>query len=82
MHNFFHDLESITNEILELAITVEGSVRDALQALEERRLELTREVIDSDGLLMPGKSGLKRNASGFWSSGLRWPETCVVSSPY
>src|SRR6478752_1602682 len=48
MKRFSQDQDRLTDAILELANVVEKSVNGALRALEERRPDLARRVIDGD----------------------------------
>jgi phosphate transport system protein len=48
MEHFLREPDRLTADLLELAGAVETSVRDALRALDERRPDLARRVIDGD----------------------------------
>jgi phosphate transport system protein len=51
MSHFFQELDRLTSDLLELARTAEELIRDALRALDERRPELARRVIDADAAI-------------------------------
>jgi phosphate transport system protein len=51
MDHFLRELDRLTTDLLGLAGAVETSVRDALRALDERRPDLARRVIDGDAAI-------------------------------
>ncbi len=51
MDHFLRELDRLTTDLLELAAMAEASVRDALRALDERRPDLARRVIDGDAAI-------------------------------
>ena len=51
MIHFFQELDRLTADLLGLAGMVEESIRDALRALDERRPDLARRVIDADAAI-------------------------------
>lgn len=51
VNHFLQELDQLTTELLELAAMVEASVRDSLRALDERRPDLARRVIDADAAI-------------------------------
>jgi phosphate transport system protein len=46
-----HDLDEMTNELLEMAMAVEAAVRDALRSLDGQRPDLAKRIIAEDSVI-------------------------------